>query len=118
MIVLCHCSTSWSRNKKVFKPDTIPSISSTGERDSTLISFDDLRIVNSKLIELKYEKQINQTLRDIISNDSVAIDNLNRRIRYSDDAHRTAIRKVKRQRNAAIGGGLGLVGLLILAICK
>ena len=114
MIVLCHCSTSWSK-KKVFEPDTIPS---TGERDSTLIALDDLRIVNSKLIELKYEKQINQTLKYIISNDSVAIDNLNRRIRYSDEHHAVAIRKVKRQRNAAIGGGVGLVGLLILAICK
>ena len=114
MIVLCHCSTSWSK-KKVFEPDTIPS---TGERDSTLVALDDLRIVNSKLIELKYEKEINANLKAIVYNDSLAIDNLNRRLRYSDYNHSITIRRIKRQRNAAIGGGVGLVGLLILALCK
>lgn len=116
MIVLCPYSTSWSkRNKKVFEPDTLLS---TGERDSALIALDDLRIVNSKLIELKYEKEINTNLKAIVYNDSLAIDNLTRRLRYSDYNHSVAIRRIKRQRNAAIGGGLGLVGLLILALCK
>ena len=52
---------------------------STGDvvrsKDSVLISYDDLRLANSKLIELDYEKQINNNLRNIISNDSVVIRN-------------------------------------------
>lgn len=50
---------------------------STGEivtpEDSVLISYNDLRIVNSKLIQLDYEQQINANLRSIIKNDSIII---------------------------------------------
>ena len=53
--------------------DTIPS---TGGQDSVLIAYDDLRKVNGKLIELEYEKEINNNLRNIVHNDSIAIDNL------------------------------------------
>ena len=42
-------------------------------KDSVLISYDDLRIANSKLIELDYEKKINNKLRSIITNDSIII---------------------------------------------
>ena len=41
--------------------------------DSVLISYSDLKVVNSKLIELEYEKQINTKLRNIVSNDSIII---------------------------------------------
>lgn len=49
----------------------------TGElnNDSTLIAFDDLRIVNSKLIELEYQKEINAKYKTIIQNDSIIINN-------------------------------------------
>ena len=52
---------------------------STGElvipEDSVLISYNDLRIVNSKLIELEYTKQKNIKLNNIIYNDSILISN-------------------------------------------
>lgn len=51
--------------------------------DSVLISYNDLRLANSKLIELDYEKKINNKLRSIITNDSIVIKDykvLNKRI--------------------------------------
>ena len=45
--------------------------SSTGEviEDSILISYDDIRVVNGKLVELEYEKDVNNKLRKVIQND-------------------------------------------------
>ena len=79
---------------------------STGElvipEDSVLISYNDLRIVNSKLIQLDYEQQINANLRTIIKNDSIIIKDyqvLNDRINKNR-------KKAVRQRNIAIGSGV------------
>lgn len=77
----------------------------TGElvtsNDSVLISYDDLRIVNSKLIELEYEKAINRTYRNIIANDSIIIkDYTELNARLNRDC-----KKAVRQRNIAIGSG-------------
>lgn len=52
-------------------------------KDSVLVSYNDLRLANSKLIELNYEKKINNKLRSIITNDSIIIEDykvLNERI--------------------------------------
>lgn len=73
MIVLLGCSINLLANNT-----NVDSLYlSTGERvnpiDSVLISYDDLRLANSKLIELEYEKQINNNLRSVISNDSIVI---------------------------------------------
>ena len=58
MIVLLNCSMNLLANDNLHP--------STGElvelEDSVQISYDDLRIVNSKLIELKYTKEINSKL--------------------------------------------------------
>lgn len=67
MIVLLNCSTSWCQsNSNSF---------STGElaNDSVLIAYDDLRKVNAKLIELKYTKEINDSLKSIVTNQDVII---------------------------------------------
>lgn len=70
--------------------------------DSVLIAYDDLRIVNSKLIELEYEKAINGTYRNIIANDSIIIkDYTDLTIRLNKDC-----KKAVKQRNVAIGGGI------------
>lgn len=110
MIVLCHCSTSYCQN------DTIPPTG--GLEDSVLISYNDLRIVNGKLIELKYEKEINSRLKDIIRNDSVAIAlgssiNAGLNNKYNRDT-----KKLRRQRNGIAIGGIGAVILLILSMFK
>ena len=50
------------------------TFSSTGgvyPDDSVLVSYDDLRSANAKMIELKYTKEANSKLKDIIRNDSI-----------------------------------------------
>lgn len=95
--------------------DTINN-SSTGEleqKDSVFISYDDLRTVNSKLIELKYEKETNNILRNIIRNDSLIIDTLtidNLRLTSEVKTLNKSNKKYKKQRN--VGFGIGIVGII------
>ena len=112
MIVLLSCSTSWCQNDNA-------TISSTGELtatpDSVLISFDDLRKANAKMVELKYEKEINDSLRSIIKNDDVIMREYSRNV----DALKKQVKQVKRQRNLAVGGGiLATLSMALLAIFK
>ena len=112
MIVLLSCSTSWCQNDNA-------TISSTGELtaspDSVLIAFDDIRKVNAKMVELKYEKEINDSLRSIIKNDDIIMREYSRNV----DALKKQVKQVKRQRNLAVGGGiLVTLSLAILAIFK
>ena len=111
-IVLLSCSTSWCQNDNA-------TISSTGELtaspDSVLIAFDDLRKANAKMVELKYEKEINDSLRSIIKND----DAIMREYRSNVDALKKQITQAKKQRNLAVGGGLlATISLALLAIFK
>ena len=112
MIVLLSCSTSWCQNDNA-------TISSTGELtatpDSVLIAFDDLRKANAKMVELKYEKEINDSLRSIIKNDDLIMREYSRNV----DALKKQVKQVKRQRNLAIGGVvLATLSMAILAIFK
>ena len=99
-------------------------ISSTGEvaeQDSISISYTDLKIVNSKLIELKYEKETNSILRTIIRNDSLIIDTLsfdNTKLTNKVQILNKSNKKYKKQRN--IGFGIGIVGIVttILMLIK
>lgn len=91
---------------------------STGERvnvaDSVLISYDDLRIANSKLMELEYEKRINTNLRQIVYNDSIVINDyakLNEKLRNNN-------KKVKRQRNVCLGVVIAAVLGSIISFMK
>ena len=82
--------------------------------DSVLISYDDLRTVNSKLIQLDYEQQINAKLRTIIKNDSIIIKDykvLNNRISKT-------CKKVVKQRNIAISAGVLFFISSILLLLK
>ena len=101
MIVLLSCSINLlAQNNKH---------SSTGELDSVRISYNDLRIVNSKLIELDYTKQINNKLYNIIRNDSIIINNYKN---VNDNFNKT-IGKYKRQRNVACVVSLcAIVGII------
>lgn len=101
MIALLNCSINLSAN------DSIPS---TGEQDSTLIAYNDLRVVNSKLIELNYTKQINTKLRTIIANDSVIVSNY----KAITDNLNASCKTYKKQRNVAfITAVAAIVGLLV-----
>ena len=112
MIVLLSCSTSWCQNDNA----TIPSTGElTATPDSVLISFDDLRKANAKMVELKYEKEINDSLRSIIKNDDIIMREYSRNV----DALKKQVKQTKRQRNLAIGGGvLATLSMALLAIFK
>ena len=108
-IVLLSYSTSWCQNE-------VHTSLSTGELtahpDSVLISYDDLRKANAKMVELKYEKEINDSLRSIIRND----DKIIREYRSNIDVFKKQVSKAKRQRNIAIGGGVVSTILLVVSL--
>ena len=104
---------SYSINSLANEGDTIPS---TGRQDSVLIAYDDLRKVNSKLIELEYEKSINRHLKVILTNDSIAISSLRDRIFDMDRDCNNTVKRYKRQRNITEGIGIGAIILLIISI--
>lgn len=67
------------------------------------------------MVELKYEKEINDSLRSIIVNDNKII----REYDSYSNALKKQILQAKRQRNIAIGGGLlATLSLVISLIVK
>lgn len=87
--------------------------SSTGDvvpTDSVLVSYDDIRKTNSKLIELFYVKEENKKLKEICVLDSAAISTLNTQVaKYQ--------RKVKsKQRTTNILFGISIAELILLFI--
>ena len=99
-------------------------ISSTGEvteKDSVFVSYTDLKIVNSKLIELKYEKETNSILRTIIRNDSLVIDTLTiDNLRLTDEVQilNKSNKKYKKQRNVGFCIGIASIVATILMLIK
>lgn len=114
MIVQLNCSTSYCQSK-----DSV-CIPSTGEviQDSVLISIDDIRKVNSKLIELNYEKEINDKLISVIDNDSIIIDALERRYNNSVEAFNKQIKTIKKERNIYFCSSAIAVIALILSLVR
>ena len=111
MIALLSYSTSWCQSNV--------SLSSTGEltvkSDSVLIAYYDLSKVNAKLIELKYEKEINDSLRSIISNDEIII----REYKSNFDSLKKQIKKENRKYKVAVGGGLfATLSMVVILIVK
>ena len=67
------------------------------------------------MVELKYQKEINDSLRSIIKNDDVIMREYKRNV----DALKEQVKQVKRQRNLAIGGGvLATLSVALLTIFK
>ena len=116
MIVLLSCFINLYGN-------TINN-SSTGEleqKDSVLISYDDLRIVNRKLIELNYERETNIIFRKIIRNDSLIIDTLtidNTKLNSEIEILNKLNKKYKKQRNIGFSFGIITTITTILMLIK
>lgn len=91
--------------------------SPTGEvdnLDSLVIALKDLKIVNSKLIELEYQKQINNKLKEVVRNDSIIIrNNININKQLDKD-----IKKITIQRNVCFGITIFSVCLTTLLLLK
>lgn len=111
MIVLLSCSINLLASNTNMN-HTYLSTGGVVVEDSVLVSYNDLRLANSKLIELDYEKKINTTLRSIIVNDSIIIQHY----KSSNALINKSYKKAIRQRNIAIGGGVvfSIVTLLLL----
>lgn len=108
MTVLLSCSINLSSSGQVVN-------SSTGVlSDSVKVSINDLRKANIKLIQLDYEKAINNNLRQIIVNDSVLAEQARQRYILLD---RTC-KKIKKQRNIGVGAAIGSILLFIISIIK
>ena len=108
MTVLLSCSMNLSSSGQVAN-------SSTGVLgDSVKLSINDLRKANIKLIQLDYEKAINNNLRQIIVNDSVLAEQARQRYILLD---RTC-KKIKKQRNIGVGAAIGSILLFIISIIK
>lgn len=111
MIVLLSYSIS-SLGSNV---DTHSSTGVVDSNDSVLVAYDDLRIANSKMIELEYEKQKNILLKTALSVDSILLETKDEFINQVQEDKRQA----NKQRNIAIiGGGTSLLLLLLVSIFK
>ena len=75
-----------------------------------------IRAANAKMIELKYEKEINSNLRNIIINDSIIIDELNNTIIKNENIYKKNISKVKKERNISYGISIGSIILFIISL--
>ena len=84
------------------------------DTDSVKVAYSDLRIVNGKLVELKYTKEINSKLKSIIYNDSIIIDKHKILLGTKDKQSKN----YRNQRNIAIGSSISLFLLLILSLIK
>lgn len=106
MIALLAYSTSLygSESVNVVNPSTGGLVN---RNDSVRIAYDDLRIVNSKLIQLDYEIKTNNKLRTIVANDSIIINDY-KTINYNLNED---CKKAIKQRN--IGIGCGVLGVII-----
>lgn len=116
LILLSTYSISWCQNDTILSTGVI-------EQDSVLVPIQALRIANAKMIELKYEKAINENYRQTIVLDSAIINalennlyncalELEEQINTCDEE----ITKIKRQRNTAIGVGTGTSTALLIIL--
>ena len=103
MIVLLNYSNSWSENSIISSTGGVP--------DSVLVAVDDLRVANAKMVELKYEKEINADLRQIVKNDSIVIVAL----REDNSVITAQAKKYKKQRNI-VSGASGILAIILLIL--
>ena len=64
------------------------------------------------MVELKYQKEINANLKQVVANDSIIIKGLQNNIIVEQNKSK----KYKRQRNIAGGAGISLLILLIISL--
>lgn len=108
MTVLLACSTiSSSRNYSSFSTGGLGN-------DSVKVAISDLRKANAKLVQLKYEQEINASLKEIIYNDSIVIYNKN----VDNKTLTNQVKKLKKERNIGVGAAIGSILLFIVSIIK
>lgn len=111
ILLVLNYSISWCQS----------DILSTGvldKNDSVLVSIPAIKIANAKMLELKYQKEINNELNNVIKQDSTIINNLHSTIYENNIKYNNNIDKVISQRNKtiAISGGANIILLVLLII--
>ena len=92
------------------KASTSSSTGGVYPDDSVLVSDDDLRNANAKMIELKYTKEANSKLKDIIRNDSII------QVKQANVIN-TTNKKVKRFKNECnVFAGVSIISILAVII--
>lgn len=90
------------------------------KNDSVLVSIPAIKIANAKMLELKYQKEINNELNNVIKQDSIIINDLHDIIYENNIKYNNNIDKVISQRNKTIvissGTNIILLALLILSL--
>ena len=133
-MALLICSTSWCQSNCDWDDDDFPnddvsfwicdSVDCYPDTicrhcdDSVVVSVNALRVANAKMLELKYEKEINVNLQEVIRVDSILISSLESNLFAVKKQAAEELKDMKRQRNKAIaiGGGTSLILLGILLI--
>ena len=117
IVVVLGCSMSYAQS------DDAQHISSIGVQDSVLVPVELIKIANSKMIELEYEKEINSYLRNIIQNDSaiynalfISHDYYESKSIECEEAYIRDTKKYKKQRNILGGTSIGLLTILVLIL--
>ena len=112
-IAQLSCFTSWCQ------VDNAASLSSTGGvqvNDTVCIPVELLKVANAKMIELEYEKQITENLREVVYNDSIVITDLRNTIEHNEIIYNNTITKIEKQRNIAFGTSAVLLVLFIISL--
>lgn len=86
--------------------------------DSVNVAISDLRIVNVKLIELNYEKEINKKLNETIKNDSIIIQSITNQYNNTLVEHIKDIKKIKKERNIYVAVAVVITILFGINILK
>lgn len=111
MIVLLNYFTSWSKSNQY--PSTGVVDSTTSVQDSVFIAFSDLKVANSKMIELEYVKQINTKL-----NENIKLDSIHNRLVFNEleqsKVENNALRKDRN--NISILAGIELLIIILLSL--
>ena len=114
MTVLLNCSMSWCQNN-----DSTP-LWEVEQKDSIVcVPVSVIRVANTKLIELKYEKEINSELNNIIYNDSIIIETLKYNLSVKDKKIATLTKQVKKykvERDVTVGTTCGATGACLVLL--
>ena len=128
LTVLLIYSTSWCQSNydnnfydndvSFYIYDSISCYSDTIIKhcDSVIVSVDALRIANTKMIELKYEKEINANLQEVIRVDSVLISSFESNLFAIKKQAKEEIDNMKKQRNKAIAIGSASSSILLILL--
>ena len=128
LTVLLIYSTSWCQSNydnnfydndvSFYIYDSISCYSDTIIKhcDSVIVSVDALRIANTKMIELKYQKEINANLQEVIKVDSVLISSFESNLFAIKKQAKEEIDNMKKQRNKAIAIGSASSSILLILL--